>query len=160
MRAHADVLHRISCGERAFWHEARYYCCRGIPLFRRLRRYDGKVRAKILCGAEGMTSDQSTLPALHKCVGKLLAKMRWRRKGAGEDWSIFMQLVYLHARRALRSAGLPSLPQLCLYRQWCWAKDVCAAAQRTSLSLPLPGPVLFQGSQLVPPPMSVTADSQ
>eukprot|EP00959_Pyramimonas_sp_CCMP1952_P275642 5761894-Pyramimonas_sp.AAC.1 len=86
--------------------------------------------------------------------------MMWRRKGAGEDWSIFVQRVYLHARRALRSAGLPSLPQLFLYRQWCWAKDVCATAQRTSLSLPLPDPVLFQGSQLVPPPIAVTADSQ
>eukprot|EP00959_Pyramimonas_sp_CCMP1952_P275643 5761894-Pyramimonas_sp.AAC.2 len=30
------------------------------PLIRRLRRYDGKVRAKIFFGAEGMTSDQST----------------------------------------------------------------------------------------------------
>eukprot|EP00959_Pyramimonas_sp_CCMP1952_P362941 7600266-Pyramimonas_sp.AAC.1 len=121
---------------------------------RRIRRYDGKVRAKILFGAQGMTSYQSTLTALHKCEGKLLANMMWRRKGAGEDWSIFTQRVYLHARRALHSAGLSSLPQLFLYRQWCRAKDVRATAQRTSLWLPLPDPVLFQGSQLVPPPIS------
>jgi len=160
MQTHVDVLHRISCGERAFWHEKRYYCCRDIPLIRRLRRYDGKVRAKILFVAEGMTSYQSTLTALHKCEGQLLAKMMWRSKGAGEDWTTFMQRVYLHARRALHSAGLPSLPQRFLYRQWCWAKDVCATAQRMSLSVQLPDPVLFQGSQLVPPPISVTADSQ
>eukprot|EP00959_Pyramimonas_sp_CCMP1952_P266525 5571990-Pyramimonas_sp.AAC.1 len=61
IRDSVDVLHRISCGERAFWHEKRYCCCRDIPLIRRLRRYDGKVRAKILFGAEGMTSDRSTL---------------------------------------------------------------------------------------------------
>eukprot|EP00959_Pyramimonas_sp_CCMP1952_P397051 8319197-Pyramimonas_sp.AAC.1 len=67
MRTHADVLHRISCGDRAFWHEKRYRCCRGIPLIRRLRRYDGIVRAKIFFEAEGMTSDQSSLTALHKC---------------------------------------------------------------------------------------------
>eukprot|EP00959_Pyramimonas_sp_CCMP1952_P086690 1813139-Pyramimonas_sp.AAC.1 len=104
MHTHVDVLHRISSGERAFWHEKRYYCCRDIPLIRRLMRYDGKVRANILFGAEGLTSDQSTLTALHKCEGKLLAKMMWMRKGAGEDWSIFMQPVRLHAGRALHSA--------------------------------------------------------
>eukprot|EP00959_Pyramimonas_sp_CCMP1952_P302217 6323491-Pyramimonas_sp.AAC.1 len=48
MQTHVDVVHRISCGERAFWHEKRYYCCRDIPLIRRRRRYDGKVGGRIL----------------------------------------------------------------------------------------------------------------
>eukprot|EP00959_Pyramimonas_sp_CCMP1952_P459814 9478836-Pyramimonas_sp.AAC.1 len=116
MRTRADVLHRISCGERAFGYEKRCYCCRDIPLIRRLRHYDGKVRAKLLFGAGGMTSDQNSLIAVHKCEGKLLAKMMWGRKGAGEDWSAVMQRVYLHARRALHSAGLPMvLGQGCLF---------------------------------------------
>jgi len=107
---------------------------------------------------EGLTADEFSLGVLHKAEGKMLAKMMWRRKGGNEDWTAFHQRVYRQARLGLKEAGLPSLPQLFLYRQWCWAKDVCATMQRCSEPVPATDNAVF-GMPVVPYAVSVFGDS-
>eukprot|EP00959_Pyramimonas_sp_CCMP1952_P393821 8252175-Pyramimonas_sp.AAC.2 len=67
-------------------------------------------------------------PRIVRCTRKTLVTARNRRPQLPPGSEYFkstphVRRVYLDARRALHSAGLLSLPQLLLYRQWCWAKD-------------------------------------
>ena len=139
MVSHADVDWVISKAKKAFWSEGRYYRAQSIHILKRLRRYETRVRSRLLFGVEGMTADRATIEKLHRTEGALLRVLVWRRKRTQESWQQFYQSISRKARGALRAAGMPSLPQLFLYKQWCWAKDVAMTVQSLSDDIPSGG---------------------